>query len=107
MKHMKENKKRPGFFASARHVAVAYEREKRLAKVKECMELKDENEKLWDMAVKQRIALDALQRGHAQDMAEMTESLRVAHEKIAALEAEKNRYREALRRAFPKGAASA
>ena len=107
MKHMKDKKKRLGLFRRARNVSSAYEREKRLAKVKECMELKDENEKLWDMAVKQRIALDALQRGHAADMAEMTEALRIAHEKLAAAEAEKNRYREALKRAFPKGATTA
>lgn len=94
-------------FTSARHRAFLYEQEMRLKKIKECMVLKDENEKLFDLTVKQRMALEALQKGHAKDMAEMTESLRRAHVQLAAVEAERDRYREALRRAFPKEAASA
>lgn len=70
-------------------------------KTQECIILKDENEKLWDIACKQRIALDALQRGHAKDMAEMSKALKATHEKLAQVEAERDRYREALRRAFP------
>lgn len=89
-------------FTSARARALNYEREQRLAKVKECMTLKDENEKLWDMTVKQRAALEALQKGHAQDMAEMAESLRKVYGKLAAVEAERDRYKDALRRSFPK-----
>ena len=87
------------FFARSR--ALSYERDKRLEKVKECLTLKDENEKLWDMACKQRIALDAMQKGHAKDMAEMAKALKATHEKLAQVEAERDRYKEALRRAFP------
>ena len=94
-------------FTSARHRAFQYEQEQRLRKIKECIALKDENEKLFDLTVKQRMALEALQKGHAKDMAEMTESLRLAHVQLAAVEAERDRYRDALRRAFPKEAASA
>lgn len=94
-------------FTSARHRAFQYEQEQRLRKIAECMALKEENEKLWDLTVKQRVALDALRKGHAQDMAEMTESLRRVHVQLAAAEAERDRYKEALRRAFPKEAITA
>ncbi len=89
-------------FASGRNTALEYEREKRLIKTKECMVLKDENEKLFELTMKQRAALDALQEGHAKDMAEMTESLRRAYSRLAEVEAERDRYKAALRRAFPK-----
>ena len=100
MKHMKSDPLR-SLFTSARARALSYEREQRHRKVLECMTLKEENDKLWELAMKQRVALEALQKGHAQDMAEMTESLRVAHARLAAAESERDRYREALRRAFP------
>ena len=103
MKHGRKKRNFLDLFVPHRVRALEYEHDRRLEKIRECMVLKDENEKLWDMAVKQRIALDALQKGHAQDMAEMTESLRKAHEKLAAAEAERDRYKDALRRAFPKG----
>ena len=102
MKHGSKKKRFLDFFVPHRVRALEYEQDRRLEKIRECMVLKDENEKLWDMAVKQRIALEALQKGHAHDMAEMTESLRKAHEKLAAAEAERDRYKDALRRAFPK-----
>ena len=70
-------------------------------KTQECIMLKDENEKLWDMVCKQRLALDAMQKGHAKDMAEMAKALKATHEKLAQVEAERDRYKEALRRAFP------
>lgn len=92
-------------FASGRNTALEYEREKRLGKIKECITLKEENEKLFELTVKQRIALDALREGHAKDMAEMTESLRRAYTRLAEVEAERDRYKAALRRAFPKEAA--
>ena len=70
-------------------------------KTQECIMLKDENEKLRDMACKQRIALDAMQTGHAKEMAEMAKALKATHAKLAQVEAERDRYKEALRRAFP------
>ena len=93
-------------FTSARHRAFRYEQTLRLKKIEECMALKDENDKLFELTVKQRMALEALQKGHAQDMAEMTESLRRAHAQLVAAEAERDRYKEALRRAFPKEASA-
>lgn len=98
MKHMGKAK---AFCFFGRNRALDYEREQRLGKIKECMELKDENEKLWDMAVKQRLALEALREGHAKDMAEMVNALKSAAEKLAQVEAERDRYKAALRRAFP------
>lgn len=90
-------------FLSKKSRALRYEREAHYAKVKECIALKTENDELWDLSQKQRLALDALRQGHAQDMAEMSESLRRAHALLAEAEAERDRYKEALRRAFPKG----
>ena len=90
-------------FASKKSRALRYEREAHYAKVKECMVLKAENDELWELSQMQRLALDAIRQGHAQDMAEMTESLRRAHAQLAAADAERDRYKEALRRAFPPG----
>ncbi|MGX8703146.1 MAG: hypothetical protein ACSW8H_01705 [bacterium] len=95
------------FFIPRRIKALDHERELRLDKARECEILRYENSELFELYTKQRIALDALQRGHAKDMAEMTESLRKAHTKLAEVEAERDRYRDALRRAFPKKEASA
>ncbi len=92
-------------FTGHRRAALKYEREQRLDKIKECIALKNENDKLFELTVKQRVALDALREGHAKDMAEMTESLRRAHAQLAAAEAERDRYKAALRRVFPREAA--
>lgn len=105
MKHLA--KKNWSLFVPARIRALNYERELRLDKIKECSFLKEENAKLFDLVVKQRMALETMKEGHAKDMAEMTESLRKAHAKLSAVEAERDRYRDALRRAFPKKEASA
>lgn len=105
MKHMKRKPDIIDFFIPRRVKALNYERELRLDKIKECSFLAEENAQLFELTVKQRLALDALQKGHEKDMAEMTESLRKAHARIEAVEAERDRYRDALRRAFPaKGA---
>lgn len=98
-------KNRLGFFASSRARALNYERELRYAKIKECLELKDENDKLWDMAVKQRVALDTMQKSYMAEIDKLLAALKSSTEKVAAAEAERDRYREALRRAFPKEAA--
>ena len=95
------------FFIPRRVKALNYERELRLDKIKECSFLKEENAQLFELTVKQRLALNALQKGHEKDMAEMTESLRKARARLAEVEAERDRYRDALRRAFPKKEASA
>lgn len=100
-----KTKTRLGFFATHRARTLDYERELRYAKIKECLQLKDENDKLWDMAVKQRVALDTMQRGYTAEIDKLMAALTVAAEKVAAAEAERDRYREALRRAFPKEAA--
>lgn len=107
MKHMEKKSHKFSLFESAKSRALEYERTQRIKKIKECMALKDENEKLWDMTVKQRMAISAIKEAHAKDMAEMTESLRKAHAQLAAAEAERDRYREALRRTFPKEAQTA
>ena len=103
MKHRRRKSDIIEFLTPRRIRALNYERDLRVEKIRECIALKDENEKLWEVSVKQRIAIDALQEGHAKDMAEMTKALKKAHEKICALEAERDRYKDALRRAFPKG----
>lgn len=106
MKHMEKKKSLLHLFVPRRVVALEYERDRRIEKTKECILLKEENQKLWEISVKQRLALDALQQGHEKDMEEMSSALKKAHEKIARVEAERERYKNALRRAFPKEASS-
>lgn len=101
MKHMKKKRDLLDLFTPHRVRALNYEIERRVEKTRECMVLKDENEKLWEIAQKQRLALDAMQKGHAKDMAEMASALKATHEKLAQVEAERDRYKAALRRAFP------
>ena len=105
MKHLKRKPPRFSLFAGYWRAALDRQRDKCIRKTMEVIELKRENEELWDIIYKQRIALDALQKGHAADMAEMSESLRRAHENLSAAEKDRDRCREALRRAFPKEAA--
>lgn len=106
MKHMKKRPPRFSPFAGYWRAALDRQRDRLIKKTLEVIELKRENEELWDIIYKQRIALEALRKGHAQDMAEMTESLRKTHEILSAAETDRDRYREALRRAFPKEAAA-
>lgn len=101
MKHAKRKAPRLGFFASHWRRALDYQRERNIKKTLECIQIKKENDELWDVVCKQRLALDALQKGHEKDMAEMSESLRKTHVMLAAAEADRDRYRDALRRAFP------
>lgn len=102
MKHLAKKNFLADLLTPRRVLALEYERDRRIEKTRECMLLKEENEKLWDISVKQRMALDALQKGHEKDMEEMTAALQKAHEKLSRVEAERDRYKNALRRAFPK-----
>lgn len=79
------------------------ERDLRIKKIKECRVLSDENAELWDTVMKQRIALDALQSARMEDRAEMAREIQTIRAQLYAVEAERDRYREALRRAFPGG----
>ena len=106
MKHMEKKTSLMNLFIPRRVVALEYERDRRIEKIRECILLKEENEKLWEISVKQRLALDALQKGHEKDMEEMLNALKKAQEKIARTEAERDRYKNALRRAFPKEASA-
>lgn len=106
MKHLRKKNILVDLFTPRRVIALEYERDRRVQKTRECILLKEENQKLWEISVKQRLALDALQQGHEKDMEEMASALKKAHEKIARVEAERERYKNALRRAFPKEASS-
>ena len=79
------------------------ERDLRVKKIMECRVLRDENTELWDTVMKQRIALDALQSARMEDRAEMAREIQTIRAQLYAAEAERDRYREALRRAFPGG----
>lgn len=88
-------------FGSKLRASLDHERDLRIKKIKECRVLKDENAELWDTVVKQRIALDALQSARMEDSAKMAREIQTVRAQLYAVEAERDRYREALRRAFP------
>lgn len=105
MKHLKRRPPRFSLFGGYWRMALEAQRDRTAKKTIECIEVKQENEKLWEIVYKQRIAIEALREGHTKDMAELTASLSKAHQQLAAAEADRDRYRDALKRTFPKEAA--
>lgn len=98
---MRHKKPRLGWFASPIRRALDYERDLHVKKILECMDVKEENEKLWDLCQKQRIAIAAFRQEHAEEMEKMNTSLSEARAQLASVTAERDRYRNALRRLFP------
>lgn len=106
MKITTHKRPRLGYFASHTARALDYERELHHNKVMECITVKRENQALRDTIVKQRIALDALNSAHSEDMADAVAILRDLRVRLSEVTAERDRYRDALRRVFPSGAAT-
>ncbi len=102
---MKKESKRPrlGYFASHTARALDYQRELYHNKILECIAVKRENQALRDTIVKQRIALEAFNAAHTEDVAEMNASIRNLCIRLSEVTAERDRYRDALRRVFPSG----
>lgn len=101
MKHMTRKKNIVDFFIPWYIHALDRERDKHTEKLRQCIALTDENEKLFDTVCKQRLAIRAIKEEHEKEMAKLAESLEKANEKIAKVTAERDRYRAALARAFP------
>lgn len=92
---------RDGIELSPLRGSISHERWERVEKIKECLELKRQNQELRETVVKQRIALDALSQAHKEDAQCMEEQLAALRYQVSVITAERDRYRAALRRLFP------
>lgn len=81
--------------------SVSHERWERVEKIKECRNLREQNQELRETVIKQRIALDALSQAHREDAKCMEDQLAALRYQVSAVSAERDRYRAAMRRLFP------